>query len=115
MFLSTYVREQSRKRVHSSCMAVVETSDRNLLDNRICTFKLWIHAFTGHLNLGIVLLQAFTSCTLGVEHVGFIMICYGIGCSVSSFVFTRLTHWTGYSIPFIIGESVSLSLSLYLL
>ena len=55
-------------------------------------------------SIATLLFQAFTSCTLGVEYVGFIMICYGVSSSVSAFVFTRITRWTGYSVLFITGK-----------
>ena len=51
-----------------------------------------------------VYLQAFTSCSLGVEMVGFVMICFSVCLSISSFVFGMVVRVTGYKLPFIVGQ-----------
>ena len=53
----------------------------------------------------IIHLQAFISCSLGVEKVGFVMICFGLSCSVSSLLFGKIARMAGYHVPFIIGNT----------
>ena len=54
--------------------------------------------------LRYVLFQSFVSCTLGIENIGYVMICYGVVDAICSFTFGRLVQFVGHIPFFVLGR-----------
>ena len=52
--------------------------------------------------------QSFVGCALGIENIGYVMICYGITDAVCSMSFGRLVQFVGHIPFFILGKHISL-------
>jgi len=57
-------------------------------------------------------LQAFITCSWGVENIGYVLMCYGTAASISSFVFGYLIKKIGRIPIFVLGFIISLTLLL---
>lgn len=47
--------------------------------------------------------QSYVGCALGIENIGFVMICYGVVDAVCSFTFGRLVQCVGHVPFFVLG------------
>lgn len=59
---------------------------------------------------GLLLLQAFVSCGLGVHMVGYVMICYGVCDAICSITFSPLVKMVGRVPIFTMGALINLSI-----
>lgn len=48
--------------------------------------------------------QAYISCPFGIKNVGFVMVTFGVCLSLFSFVFGKLTQYTGHMAIYFLGE-----------
>lgn len=54
--------------------------------------------------------QSFVACALGIENIGYVMICYGVTDAVCSLSFGRLVQFVGHIPFFALGKNFSLLL-----
>ena len=59
--------------------------------------------------------QSFVTCTFGIDKVGYVMICFGVGDSLFSYLLGKLTKYTGRVPIFISGAVLHLAIYIVLL
>ena len=59
--------------------------------------------------------QSFVTCIFGIDKVGYVMICFGVGDSLFSYLLGKLTKYTGRVPIFISGAVVHLAIYIVLL
>lgn len=50
--------------------------------------------------------QSYTTCALGIQFVGYVMICFGAADALCSVLFGRLARHTGRTVLFALGRRV---------
>ena len=63
----------------------------------------------------ILLIQSFVTCIFGIDKVGYVMICFGVGDSLFSYLLGKLTKYVGRIPIFISGAVIHLVVYIVLL
>ncbi|KAL4235480.1 hypothetical protein ACF0H5_007116 [Mactra antiquata] len=78
-----------------------------VFDSRFCYLVvLCLYTVIGNGFVVADVLKVFITCPLGMRMVGYSMICFGICGSVSSYIFGKLSKWTGNIAAFLIEIAV---------
>ncbi|XP_013413708.1 protein unc-93 homolog A [Lingula anatina] len=59
--------------------------------------------------------KAYITCELGIEWVGYTMICYGVSSSVGPYIFGHLLKWTGFNALYLSAFVVNVALFIQML
>eukprot|EP00794_Sanderia_malayensis_P014408 gene14408-15909_t len=105
----------SEKRDNGVCSLFIATL-RHLKERRM-QLLIILTMFSG-LEQGFVFgdyTNAFVTCSLGIEKVGFVMICFGVTDALCSFGLGKLSEYTGRPILMFSGAAVNLGLIIMLL
>ena len=62
-----------------------------------------------------IFIQSFVGCALGIENIGYVMICYGTIDALCSFTFGRMVQCVGHVPFFVLGKCYSTQSVIYLL
>lgn len=66
-------------------------------------------------NISTFLIQSFVTCIFGIDKVGYVMICFGVGDSLFSYLLGKLTKYVGRIPIFISGAVIHLVVYVVLL